>query len=314
MFSGEKTGVSKQLYATYGEQVFTNRPAGFRQWEPYPYSHFRKLPRGKAVNLYTKVETLGFSMAGKDTLGESIKRELDGVWRARFLPELQWEFDGHFLNRDVTYNPKIWELGVEQACMYLEQIKLGGWKQGVSETIRQFVAEDRPGGGPNPGLIWANRGPHDVIVHCDWVDRVATGKRELDEDTYDEYLDSGAVFDTEEVVYHGFRQAQQMLFYSALHAAQYVDVVIFANVSQPETEHRRVNQGMEPEGRVVNRRYRPVYEQAYGWWLKQIYPLFRERYGTGLLVIDGENSQEANTYTVLSYLVECLGLAVAEGD
>ena len=95
------------------------------------------------------------------------------------------------------------------------------------------------------------------------------------------------------------------LHITAARASFYLKAVILYRVPFEEALARRGGE----EGNLINRKNWPAFETAYSWWLEYIYPELREKYGTGLLIVDGARPLEENNQRVLNYLLKILSLS-----
>jgi len=91
-----------------------------------------------------------------------------------------------------------------------------------------------------------------------------------------------------------------------IHQLSFIDVVVLFDNDLDTASLRRVRSGKDRYGKIVNPNIWPIIERGYSWWLQYVYPILRERYGTGLLVLDGRNHYKENNRSVVKYIKKVL--------
>lgn len=85
-----------------------------------------------------------------------------------------------------------------------------------------------------------------------------------------------------------------------------VDAVVLFDNSLEVAQLRRFRKGERRNGKVVNNSVWTIIDSGYSWWLQYVYPILREKYGTGLLVIDGREDLKKNNLRVYKYIQKVL--------
>lgn len=81
-----------------------------------------------------------------------------------------------------------------------------------------------------------------------------------------------------------------------------VDAVILGGISYETAVERRKAAGKLENSYVVNPQKWPISNEGYSWWLKRAYPIMKEAYGTGLLVLNAEDKFDTNVARSLIFL------------
>lgn len=87
------------------------------------------------------------------------------------------------------------------------------------------------------------------------------------------------------------------------------DAVVLYYTDLQTAQERRVAQGKNPNGKMVNERMWPRMDAAYRWWLQHIFPYIRKRTAMGLLVVDGNQSIERNLKVTESFCKKVIAMA-----
>ena len=86
----------------------------------------------------------------------------------------------------------------------------------------------------------------------------------------------------------------------------FIDAVVLFDNDLETASKRRIKNGSTKYGKVVNPEIWPVIEKGYSWWLQYVFPILRERYGTGLLIVNGRNHYKQNNGIVNKYIGKIL--------
>lgn len=266
--------------------------------ESCPLTPREILPEREGLRVSATVEVSGLSDSGKSTGMKFLVRELRGI-RSVFLPELELQDpSGRTITREEVRILR--DLGLEFENNVLARMKLASFVQGSSASLRLLMEDakrERPG---DPILILSERGPNDVLIFSDFMGRRAFFKKELSGGLFTGGVDLGGV-DWNRYLYPGYGKDFLEIFLHGLGLAETVDAMILFGVSRETALKRREGSGLLTEAPMLEPRNWSLWEMGCGWWLGSIYPLLRERFGTGLLVIDGEGGLEENNRILLEY-------------
>lgn len=94
--------------------------------------------------------------------------------------------------------------------------------------------------------------------------------------------------------------------FESITLAEMVDATVLFGTDWETTRSRRVADGKNPEGWLVNSHNWPSIIEGYEWWLGSFWPIWRERQGTGLLIVDGRKPKYRNLDIALSYCEEII--------
>lgn len=259
----------------------------------YPWTPSRLLPKGRALQASIALgEIMGLSGTGKSTLTSSLEEQLvaRGL-RAVVMPELEHtDSTGRKINKSDIRNLR--HLGIEMENYALEYIKLGIWSEAIVKVLNLMIGDSQLESKGSPIVAVCERGPNDGLVHLKWVKDVVR----VDD------LGLSARLSKDLLKEYNFEWLRLLL--STIAHSENVDFVILFGGNWQTTQARRIAMGQEPEGGLVNSKTRPYFESAYGWWLGSIFPLIRKRHGTGLLIVDGDRSQQENLDRVVNYISE----------
>ncbi|HSX39811.1 MAG TPA: hypothetical protein VLI92_04465 [Candidatus Saccharimonadales bacterium] len=222
-------------------------------------------------------EFMGLSQAGKST----VHKALAGM---RFPPdtlEVSDEFPGMLdLEADVISFLKKGDL--EEANRVYETLKL--------QVMRQTILDQ---------LIWHNR-------------KKITGEKGFKHKIV--YRSANDLLAFTRILIPGIKpthdriQEQLQTWVEAMWYAGETDFVILWGITFEEAVHRRILQGLPAYGRIVNPDIWPLVARGYDWWRFYMFKELRDRFGIGLLTIDGTKSAEHNLRRVKYYVRNCVKL------
>lgn len=248
----------------------------------YPWELKHELPCKTPETLSCKIEIIGFSGAGKSEFLRYASKFFDSS-DVLIRPELITK-DEHGLQENWSHGEHSQkmqgmmasEFGVRHQMQIWNQVKLishiqGSLDQLQSEGLLSLIIE---------------RGCNDVLSTDSFTRPEHYSLR------YDPLFDDSWL----------------VLMFSSIMYAQYVDAVILFGTSFDETRTRRMAAGLTPEGSYINLNNWSETVSGYEWWLGSFYPLFRERCGMGLLVIDGTADMEENNKKALDFCRQVFAL------
>ncbi len=238
----------------------------------YPWEEIALMPRDSLEGKHKVIEVIGPSGAGKTTFLNYLNKEFSDNANVIIRPEFQVVRNGLIQNLDRELKMKglrAMEYGIKHQMMLWDSAKLISHMSGMTELIEQH---DR-------STLILERGANDVLAMNPFEYPVHYTLRD---DT---------LFD---------RDWLRNIF-ECITLAESVDAVILFGSDWKTTKRRRVAAGLKPEGWLVNKKNWPEVINGYDWWLGSFFPIFRERVGTGLLVIDGRNNSEENNAKALEF-------------
>lgn len=250
------------------------------------------------------IEIAGLPEVGKSEGFRFVRDNLGSGIRGIFLPELELNLPG---GRTVTRADAVLMRrmgGLEMENNWLEMVKLGILAHGFKKIIDLLITDTQNKEVGDPILMVCERGPNDILAMSSMVGHMALGKQELPAYWEEHIIEDGVRFDNDRYLYPGYGSKFLEVFLQALAMAEWVDAAVlygYGSKSFETVKARRQQEGSPPEGPWVNQKNWPLFLSGYGWWLGSIYPLLRKRYGTGLLVIDGEGDLKENNQKVLEY-------------
>lgn len=253
-------------------------------WEElYPWPPRSILPKQCNPKGFLCVEIIGLPESGKTSGYQFLLERL-----SEDFPEVVGvpEFGGE---KNRTDKIKNLEDEVSRNAL-LNFLKLISFQKGLvrmTDLLLEDVLQQRQ---PEPKILVCERGPNDEIAFLSWICRYLEARKK--EPT-----------ELEEDILRGFLEC-------LVYAERLIDAVVLYGVSLDTAKQRRRERGLPPEGKVTNKSNWPKLEDSYSWWLGSIFPLLRQRRGTGLLVIDGESEKEENNLTLFDYVKKVTALAV----
>jgi len=305
-------GLSKtELYQQHLEMF------GWPEWPPTevpPYTewwkqekYLRVLPN-RALNPITKshtAEITGAPQTGKTTmekaLVEELKRKLKGtswnlhVWeeghvggneRVFFEARQPLPYPYGSPEEDEVYTA-MWDKEEDPwlTSLHMQLSKGVWWKLWIESYVEKTDSQ-------KPNLVIGYRGPLDSNI---WL-----------------YATAAHRTDPKMVVPDWYRKTVLPIWLPYIIdfelMTRHVDSIVITGVSQETAQERR---------RIAGKRYNswitdsPIYKDYLAWlgyWIENVYPILHFQKGTGLLVVDGEDSLEANTQKLIDYVVEATGL------
>lgn len=246
----------------------------------YRWDEREVLPKVKKIKRSPKgltIEIFGLSRAGKTTIKNLLIVKFPQI---NFVEELQLR--GRAVLKDFGQ-----DFPFAQRNFIAQIVKQSAWLELFRKAIEGEVAlAESKGKKPLPEHTVIYRGANDVLC----MDRFLFA------------LEGGHFLGSRE------RTLQGMLsgLLSSAYMAQQADAVVLFGVSFETAVKRRVNAGLPAHGKIVNPNVWPYVATGYTWWENNFWPFLRREFGTGLLVVDGEQSIQHNFERVQSYLEKCL--------
>lgn len=103
-----------------------------------------------------------------------------------------------------------------------------------------------------------------------------------------------------------FEPVSSFYIQELIHQLSFIDAVILFDNDLDTASIRRVRNGKDRYGKIVNPSVWPIIERGYSWWLQYVFPILRERYGTGLLILNGRDHYKKNNLIVQKYMKRVL--------
>ena len=88
----------------------------------------------------------------------------------------------------------------------------------------------------------------------------------------------------------------------------WVDALIMTGLNQGEAQNRRRLEGKTYPGWVTDSTFYLDYTAWYGYFIENVWPKLHEIYGTGLLVLNGEDTRENNLQKVVKFIKDVVGV------
>lgn len=267
-------------------------------YEPFPWEEKEILP----LNLYKPLgilEIKGFSEAGKSTgLNDLRSNPLNG-YRQIIRPELIiTDLEG--IDRDYGIDElkafmRILQ-GNAQRTLFWNLIKNVSFGQGLkqmSQLLKQDALNEEIGA---PIKLIIERGPHDVLATSYLAAKLSEGKPRTRR-----RHEGPSIIGEDEYIGPDFEENFLMTYSLGLAYGQMVNAVVLYYISRERQLERRLEQGKKPQGDFINERTWPDMYAGEEFWLNCIYPIYKKRYGMGLLVLNGENPVEENNIKLRNF-------------
>ncbi|HLD92180.1 MAG TPA: hypothetical protein VI795_02150 [Patescibacteria group bacterium] len=268
--------------------------------EPSSWKENEILPSPKR-ELTGNLEIMGLSEAGKSTgLDFLISNPIPG-FRQIYRPELVVDLNGQredFNLYELKKFLKILEGNPKRMCIW-NLVKCTSFIQGLEQIaglLKQDALNEKLG---DPIRMIIERGPNDVIATSLLASQLAA-QESGDKKTITRT--SGPVVIGEDVYLRSdFNDLFATTFTLGLGSSHLLDAVVIYYISYEEMVKRRLKQGKKAEGDFVNSETWESMDQGYKLWLNYIFPKLREKYGVGLLILNGANQVDQNNIKLRSY-------------
>ena len=270
----------------------------FNRFELSPWKEREEMPVGRSgVKI---IEIIGLPEAGKTTGFRFLQDHFDTSLRSVFIPELQprSSLSGQRYPKGALRVAD--RYGLEHENVVSLTAKLISTAEAARVAMEFGLSDAREGMIGKNGAVIIERGVMDTFPFHYWSMGSLRGKDTLPY-SFEDVVGGQIKFDSERYSLPETANKTVENFAYALGMAQLVDAVVLYGTPQDISSQRRVDQGLEPEGRLNNSRNWPMLERGCAWWLGSIYPYYRQNFGTGLLVLDGTNDLEENNQKLLNF-------------
>lgn len=271
--------------------------------ERFPWKEREILPR-KLGKMISVVELMGPSGSGKTSGLEYLEENFPEA--ARLIVKREFVIEGISGWEDVKDVADV--LGFERALVFWQKLKMLSVVEGVREAKDMLLEDVRNKNWGGPILVVCDRGPNDVFPYMNWIREPAERKRELPKEWHENAIYDGVRFDSKHSLHPEFDKEYIQLWFEALKLSEMVDATALYPVRFETAKARRVARGQRAEGDIVNSQTWPVTIDGYSQWMESYYPLFRDRYGTGLLVVNEELDERVNRVKLLNYCRKIVGV------
>ncbi len=248
---------------------FTDNMHSFESYPWQPLAIHPDIAKRREVSIHhTAVEVMGLFHAGKSSLVNYLVQSLGDnakVFREFEIKERDFKADSDNLADAGARAPANGMLEMVKILQFEVVTKWMVQDALDATTARRQIKEK---------VIINERGVNDVFPFTYWLTSLSQQPAAIENKVSAETI--------------------QTLFYSAISRAFVSDAIILYGVSRETNKRRRIEMGKNPNGKLANDIDWPIMEQGYSWWLGSIYPLIRKRFGTGLLIVDGEQPLEEN--------------------
>lgn len=281
--------------------------------EQNPWQPRMILPTKKSLNDQLQIiEVMGLSTAGKSSMLERFKEVMPGRFPDvhfivvpefagdselyKFLRERPFNnpFADGYLWSDLKFKTYLNAMGQAMDLMgeYFKQEKDSPQIVVVCErAMNDIVASDR---GYLDGSPEADIARKTFFPHLSKHPAVAELFKDMDKQNF---------------VYPSLKERMTQVTKMLIHAREVNATILFGGPSYEDAVVRRVQQGYDPEGYLVNPIMWPPSLKGYSWWLEYAYPKYlRPNFGMGVQVIDGRNDFDQNCEDVFTYVGKIISL------
>lgn len=240
----------------------------------YPWPPTRFLPDTRRLKRSTVHEIAGLAQAGKSTIVTFLQSQFVNNPPERIvniMPEWGSFYKGYLDSRELS-------ITFPDYCFLLQFIKMGAIQ--YTENYANWWTEYN-----KRALIILERGANDSLA----FDKAA------------------CIYTAEHPELHTNTDPQDILSLRKFEISEskLPDTVILFGISLESALARPESRGTDwADVKSVKKDTWPVIAKGYCWWLEHVYPLLKQRYGTGLLIVNGEDDKETNAQKVLDYINE----------
>lgn len=248
------------------------------------------------------VDTIGLPQSGKSTINKAIRTLGDEGLNVNANLSLHDQdqavtvtSDAIFINTALVYPPCLWpdEDGVDFQVFEKDDPLAAVEYQVHKEIYWRYRVQNmfiKPGNRNNPQLIIGYRGPIDTTIFS--------------------YALASHKEDPKFTLPEDYRNLYTNLLTCAVVGSQLlvrnVDAIIITGIDQSEAQNRRKAEGKTNPGWVTDSPFYNDLSAWYGYWIEKVWPHMHDYFGTGLLVLDGTDKQDANIKKVTNYCNEIM--------
>jgi len=267
-------------------------------YEPFPWEEREILP----LNIHKSLgilEIKGFSEAGKSTGVEYLKFNPIRGYRQIVRPELivtdAEGIDNDFGVHELKGFMRILQGNAQRTLFWnlIKNISFGQGLKQITELLKQDALNEKSGA---PIKLIIERGPHDVLTTSYLAAKLSEGKSRTHR-----VHEGPSIIGEQEYIRPDFEGNFLTSYSLGFSFGQMVDAVVLYYVSRESQIERRLKQNKKTQGDFINEQTWPDIFAGEEFWLNCIYPIYRERYGMGLLVLNGENPAEENNLKLRNF-------------
>lgn len=219
------------------------------------------------------IEVLGPSGAGKSTFIQELQKRYSQNSQVIIRTEMTArtkegnieDFGGLIKMRGLLAK----EFGIKHQMLLWDQAKLIANLSGITELIQLSP----------PATLIIERGANDIL---------AMNPFEIPEHYSIRYDET-------------HRNQWLKNIFETMSLAEMTDATILFGTDWRTTRKRRIDGGQKANGWLVNKKNWPSIIEGYERWLGSYWPIWRERQGTGLLIVDGRNNSDRNNSIAMEY-------------